>query len=292
MTSSLEFDCFANWPRSLFQMKSGDSRVTSPSQLTLTSSTIRNFFYSMNSLVSLTQASGKVSFDSSTFSRISTCGGLIKSEFANTGKPKIRDNIGSAYLTTMQIDKIMEIWTWQDKLNPSSTALYYGTSSTPTSCSSDCFQVDIKSSTFSDIPFGTSRSSLLVSSANGMRDLGKIVSLKNLAASVTITKSSFNSLIEPYSDGCLASLFPSAQDSVNNFRQLFNSDFSVYQLRSLISLKGHLGSFTFNGNTVKGSLTFKGVIDVDMPNSSSAFEMKDNFFDSNAALVDANVLSL
>jgi len=76
------------------------------------------------------------------------------------------------------------------------------------------------------MPYGyhllTKSKSILVNRANGMWDLGKILSLKNLAASVKVNSSFFPQLLEPY-NGC-TNLGTSPVESLNNFRQLFNAD--------------------------------------------------------------------
>jgi hypothetical protein len=55
------------------------------------------------------------------------------------------------------------------------------------------------------MPFGynylATKKSLLVNEANGLRDQGKIITIKGLSASVKVTKSTFSSLSETF-DGC------------------------------------------------------------------------------------------
>lgn len=164
---------------------------------------------------------------------------------------------------------------------------------------SSCFAVSIDSCNFTNIPFGysylTTKKSLLVNENNGLRDLGKIITIKGLSASVKVTKSNFNYLSETY-DGCQASYTletPVPACSFNNFRQLFNSksSFASYQIKSLFSLKQFSGSIDFSGNTFTQCTTYKGIFDIDLVATTSTFTLSDNTFTKNAAIVGANILS-
>lgn len=110
----METDCFANWPRSLFKMRLTDTNgdITSPNELVLESSTIRNIFYSMNSLVSFTSAGGSVKFDTASFDHLHTCGSVVKDSFSDLGTPNIQDYVTEDYLTEDQVTKIELIQTY------------------------------------------------------------------------------------------------------------------------------------------------------------------------------------
>lgn len=92
----------------------------------------------------------------------------------------------------------------------------------------------------------TTTPDLLVSTLNGMRNVGKIVSFIGLHADIQVIGSSFIGLTEQY-NGCdpLYSLEdPNQSGSMNNFHQLFNADkdFVSYQLKALFSVKQHTGN--------------------------------------------------
>lgn len=81
---------------------------------------------------------------------------------------------------------------------------------------------------------------------------------------------------------------------MNNFRQLYNplTDFSTYQLKSLISIQNQQADVAFFSNTFTNNVSFKGLIDIEMTLSSAAVLFKSNTFSANGALIDANLVSL
>jgi hypothetical protein len=116
----MELDCFANWPRSLIKMRysSADTaEINAPNQVTLIDTTINNFFYAMNSLVSFTTAGGYLTLENSTFTRLSICGSLIDPSFDELGYPELEQYVTASYLTADQISAIHTIWTNQLELN-------------------------------------------------------------------------------------------------------------------------------------------------------------------------------
>jgi|688.fasta_scaffold512613_1 hypothetical protein len=136
------------------------------------------------------------------------------------------------------------------------------------------------------MPFGYSyantKKSLLVNEENGLRDLGKILTMKGLSASVKVSKSTFSNLSETY-DGCQSSYTletPVPANSFNNFRQLFNSrsssGFASYQIKSLFSLKQFSGSIEFTGNTFTKCVTYKGIFDIDLVATTTSFVLNEN----------------
>lgn len=98
----METDCFANWPRSMFKMRLSETNgdIWAPNQLSLSSySGIKNTFYAMNSLVSLTNVGGLVTMSSAQFDNMHTCGGIVKDSFEALGDPDLRGYVNEDYLT-------------------------------------------------------------------------------------------------------------------------------------------------------------------------------------------------
>ena len=88
--------------------------IKSPNSLTLTNgSKVRNIFYAMNSLVSLTSAGGIISFSKTTFSHLHICGSIVKDTFTALPQPQIYDFVSRAYLTDKQVATIEKIWKYQ-----------------------------------------------------------------------------------------------------------------------------------------------------------------------------------
>ena len=86
--STMETDCFANWPRSLFKMRLEEEQnsLSAINELVLSDyAGVRNSFYAMNSLVALSSAGGKVTFSSATFEYLHTCGSIVKDSFTDLG---------------------------------------------------------------------------------------------------------------------------------------------------------------------------------------------------------------
>ena len=142
-------------------------------------SAIQNVFFAMNSLVAFTPVQGSISFINSRFDSISICGGLIKTTLSDLGlKPDITTALNNDYLSALQITKIVEIWSWQDKYKVDPVKSYYGNvpSVVSPACvtASTCYNVNIETTSFVNIPFGyhllTSTPSFLVHGSNGLRD--------------------------------------------------------------------------------------------------------------------------
>ena len=107
----METDCFANWPRSLFKMRliDGSTDVTSPNELVLTNVSIKNIFYSMNSLVAFTNAGGTIRFAGSQFDRLHTCGAVVKDSYSDLGTPGLRKYVETECLNEQRISQIETI---------------------------------------------------------------------------------------------------------------------------------------------------------------------------------------
>ena len=102
----METDCFANWPRSLFKMRLTDQEdgVTQPNNLILTqNSGIKNTFYAMNSLVAFSNAGGSVTFSSSEFSHLHTCGSIVGDSFTELPIPALEQYLSHSYLNLAQL---------------------------------------------------------------------------------------------------------------------------------------------------------------------------------------------
>ena len=73
--------------------------IEAPNQVTLIDTTINNFFYAMNSLVSFTTAGGFLTLENSTFTRLSICGSLIDPSYNELGYPELEQYVTAAYLS-------------------------------------------------------------------------------------------------------------------------------------------------------------------------------------------------
>jgi hypothetical protein len=73
---------------------------------------------------------------------------------------------------------------------------------------------------------------------------------------------------------------PDQSGSMNNFHQLFNADkeFGSYQLKALFSIKQHTGDLSFEKNNFEGCMSYKGLLDVELVDSSSIISLKGNTF--------------
>lgn len=101
-------------------MKLSDARLLkAPNKLVLINAKVQSVFQAMNSMVSLTPVQGDVTFKDSEFQYLHTCGSLVKNTLSNLGKPHIQDYIFTQFLSQAQVDKITQVWAYQDLLNPS-----------------------------------------------------------------------------------------------------------------------------------------------------------------------------
>ena len=90
LMDSMETDCFANWPRSMFKLRTvtdDDGYGLIKNTFDLKEVTIQNTFYAMNSLIALHNAGAIITIDDSKFYKLTICGGIIKNTFADLGWP-------------------------------------------------------------------------------------------------------------------------------------------------------------------------------------------------------------
>ena len=309
---TMEADCFANWPRSLFKMRMTDDDqdgISSPNELTLSSyAGVQNVFYAMNSLVSFTSVGGIVNLRSARFSRLHICGSIVKDSFADLGNPNLEDYVNGQYLSADQLSVINTI-RGQQASGQTHLEYYMDTVSDAKSasvCDSDatyCTQILINSgSIFQSIPFGhTSRTQArLVSESNGLRNQGYIVTLdSDKWSSLEVYDSQFRQIKAPF-DGCGTYESLVADDesqvqpegSLNNFRQLFNAetDFDKAQVQGPFILRDHKGPVVFGSNFFYENYSYQGAISV--VKQEGAFWAQANNFEKNVALVGSNALNV
>ncbi len=78
-----------------------DGDLPKPNNLTITGSEIRNIYYAMNSLISLTPIQGVVLVKDSKFLRLSLCGGIVKNTFAEPTTPQVQTHTNLVTLTNL-----------------------------------------------------------------------------------------------------------------------------------------------------------------------------------------------
>jgi hypothetical protein len=64
--------------------------LSKPNNLTITGSEIKNIYYAMNSLISLTSIQGVVLLKDSKFLKLSLCGGIVKNKFTEPMTPQVQ----------------------------------------------------------------------------------------------------------------------------------------------------------------------------------------------------------
>ena len=111
--TTMETDCFANWPRSLFKMRltDADDGIKAPNAVVLENkSGIKNMFYAMNSLVALSSAGGTVRISNTRVTHLHTCGSIVSDSFTNLPNPSLEDFVNRDYLSPDQVTNIETVW--------------------------------------------------------------------------------------------------------------------------------------------------------------------------------------
>lgn len=212
--STMEVDCFANWPRSMFKMRLTDelNGISSPNELEFSAfAGVQNTFYAMNSLVAFSSAGGVLTTNQAHFSHLHLCGSIAKDSYTDLGAPDLRVYVSEKYLTSAQLEMLETIRGYEAAIGGKTPKEYYmdtvAESTRRSICSTDgyCTQILIKNdSIFEDIPFGQSVRSqpLLVSEENGLRYQGYIVTLDSgNRSSLEVFNSEFHRIKAPF-DGC------------------------------------------------------------------------------------------
>lgn len=75
--------------------------LSKPNNLTITGSEIKNIYYAMNSLISLTPIQGVVLIKDSKFSKLSLCGGIVKNKFTEPTIPQVQTHTNLVTFTNL-----------------------------------------------------------------------------------------------------------------------------------------------------------------------------------------------
>ena len=237
---------------------SSKQTFSTPNQLTISNCGFENFFYDLNAIINTNQYGSLMSISSTSFSRVSNCGSIVKNynSYPLTVGSVVTDKFTNkqAYFNYITLSTMKA---WAD--------VYHGTDITTnpfsTTCSStDCFSLTIQSSTFKYLgAYKELLTGMNVVPEAYQRFQAMALNLISFNGDIVLKSNTFQNNYVMI-DGCNQVDMLSAVPPANANIEYLGATSSLYQIKSVVSIMNHPRLIVLGENIFTENVSVKGAV--------------------------------